>query len=131
MERKSLSEKIARSVVMIKKLKLTGDPITAATGSKALRSPSSKSKSRKENTMKDFEKLVLDYDEFEYNYDTYVYGDAFSDRDEAREAARTALLDPGFRQTIIDRLQEIADEDDEHTAPALELINRIKVLNRD
>ncbi len=76
--------------------------------------------------MKDFEKLVLDYDEFEYSYDTYGYGDAFSDREEAREAAREGLLDPEFRQTIIDRLTEIADEDDEHTAPALELITRIK-----
>ena len=82
--------------------------------------------------MKDFEKLVFDYDQFEYDYDPFGYGDAFSDdRDEAREAARTALLDPEFRVQILDRLQEIADEDDEYTAPALELIDRIKVLNRD
>ena len=79
--------------------------------------------------MKDFEKLVFDYDEFEYNYDTFGYGDAFSDdRDEAREAARTARLDPEFRVQILDRLQEIADEEDEHTAPAQELISRIRVL---
>lgn len=79
--------------------------------------------------MKDFEKLVFDYDQFEYDYDPFGYGDAFSDdREAAREAARTALLDPGFRVQIIDRLQEIADEEDEHTAPALELISRIRVL---
>ena len=46
----------------------------------------------------------------------------------ARETARTALLDPEFRVQILDRLQEIADEDDEYTAPALELIDRIRVL---
>ena len=79
--------------------------------------------------MKDFDRLVLDYDEFEYMYDTFGYGDAFSDgREAAREAVRTALLDPEFRVQILDRLQEIADEDDEYTAPALELISRIRVL---
>lgn len=79
--------------------------------------------------MTDFDRLVLDYDEFEYMYDTFGYGDAFSDdREAAREAARTALLDPKFRVQILDRLQEIADEDDEYTAPALELINRINAL---
>lgn len=82
--------------------------------------------------MTDFDRLVLDYDEFEYMYDTFGYGDAFSDdREAAREAVRTGLLDPEFRVQILDRLQEIADEDDEHTAPAQELIDRIKVLNRD
>jgi hypothetical protein len=78
--------------------------------------------------MTDFEKLVIDYDDFEENYDPYGYGDAFSERDEAREVTRNALLDADFRQQIIDRLQEIADEDDEYTAPALELIARIKKL---
>ena len=78
--------------------------------------------------MTDFEKLVFDYDEFEYNYDTYGYGDAFSDRNEAREVTRNALLDADFRQQIIDRLQEIADEDDDFTDPALKLIERIRKL---
>lgn len=79
--------------------------------------------------MTDFERLVLDYDEFEYMYDTFGYGDAFSDsREAAREAVRTGLLDPEFRVQILDRLQEIADEDDEYTAPALELISKIRVL---
>ena len=77
--------------------------------------------------MADFEKLVLEYDEFEYNYDTYSYGDAFSDdREEAREVTRNALLDDDFRKQIIDRLQEIADEDDDYSATALELIKRIE-----
>lgn len=75
-----------------------------------------------------FEQLVIDYDDFEENYDPYGYGDAFSDRDEAREVTRNALLDADFRQQIIDRLQEIADEDDEYTDPALKLIDRIKKL---
>ena len=78
--------------------------------------------------MTDFEKLVFDYDEFEYNYDPYGYGDAFSEREEGREAVRSALMDADFRQQIIDRLQEIADEDDEYTAQALKLIERIKKL---
>lgn len=76
-----------------------------------------------------FEQLVLDYDDFEENYDTYGYGDAFSEREEGRGAVRNALADADFRLQIIDRLQEIADEDDEYTAPALELIARIKKLS--
>lgn len=75
-----------------------------------------------------FEQLVLDYDEFEYDYDTYGYGDAFSDREEAVAVERVGLLDPEFRQQIVDRLQEIADEDDDFTDPALKLIARIKKL---
>ena len=75
-----------------------------------------------------FEQLLLDYDEFEYNYDIYGYGDAFSDREEAIAVERVGLLDPEFRQQIVDRLQEIADEDDDFTDPALKLIARIKKL---
>lgn len=78
--------------------------------------------------MTDFERLVIDYDDFEENYDTYGYGDAFSDRDEAREVTRNALLDADFRLQIIDRLQEIAYDDDEYTDPALKLIEKIKKL---
>lgn len=78
--------------------------------------------------MTDFEKLVIDYDDFEENYDPYGYGDAFSEREEGREAVRNALIDADFRLQIIDRLQEIADEDDEYTDPALELIERIRKL---
>ena len=77
--------------------------------------------------MAELEKLVLDYDEFEYNYDTYGYGDAFSDdREEARAVTRSAILDDDFRNQIVDRLQEIADEDDDYRATALELIDRMK-----
>ena len=77
--------------------------------------------------MADFEKLVLDYDEFEYNYDTYSYGDAFSDdREEARAVTRNAILDDEFWSQIIDRLQQIADEDDDYSTTALELIKRIE-----
>ena len=79
--------------------------------------------------MTDFEKLIIDYDDFEENYDPYGYGDAFSEREEGREAVRNALMDADFRLQIIDRLKEIADEDDEYTAPALELIDRIKKLS--
>lgn len=78
--------------------------------------------------MNDFEKLVFDYDEFEYWYDTYGYEDAVGDRENGRENARNALADADFRIEIIDRLQEIADEDDEYHDQALELIARIKKL---
>ena len=78
--------------------------------------------------MTPFEKLVFDYDNFEYEYDTYRYGDAFSDREEAREAIREALLDTEFRRQIIDRLTEIAEEDEEFAESALELIDRIKAI---
>ena len=76
--------------------------------------------------MAELKKLVLDYDNFEYDYDPYSYGDAFSDRNEARAVTRSALLDDDFRQQIIDRLQEIADEYDDYRATALELIDRMK-----
>lgn len=76
----------------------------------------------------EIDQLALDYDEFEYDYDPYGYGDAFSDREEAQAATRNALADADFRKAIIDRLAEIADEDDEHTAPALALIERIRAL---
>ena len=76
--------------------------------------------------MTDFEELVMNYDNFEYDYDPYGYGDAFSDRNEAREVTRNAILDDEFRSQIIDRLQEIADEDDDYRATALELIDRME-----
>lgn len=76
--------------------------------------------------MAELEKLTIEYDNFEYDYDPYGYGDAFSDRSEAREVTRNALLDDDFRKQIISRLQEIADEDDDYSATALELIERIE-----
>lgn len=75
--------------------------------------------------MSEFEKLVNDYDEFEYNYDTYGYHDAFSDREESRAAIAEAFHDADFRESIIYRLTEIADEGDEWTALAEALIERI------
>ena len=76
--------------------------------------------------MAELEKLTIEYDNFEYDYDPYGYGDAFSDREEARGVARSAILDDDFRSQIIDRLQEIADEYDDYRATALELIDRMK-----
>lgn len=76
--------------------------------------------------MAELEKLTIEYDNFEYDYDPYGYGDAFSDREEARAVTRSAILDDDFRSQIIDRLQEIADEDDDYRATSLELIDRMK-----
>ena len=76
--------------------------------------------------MAELEKLTIEYDNFGYDYDPYGYGDAFSDREEARSVTRSAILDDDFRSQIIDRLQEIADEDDDYRATALELIDRME-----
>lgn len=76
--------------------------------------------------MAELEKLTIEYDNFEYDYDPYGYGDAFSDREEARAVTRSAILDDDFRSQIIDRLQEIADEYDDYRATALELIDKMK-----
>ena len=76
--------------------------------------------------MENLDDLVMNYDNFEYDYDPYGYGDAFSDREEARAVTRSAILDDDFRSQIIDRLQEIADEDDDYRATALELIDRME-----
>lgn len=76
-----------------------------------------------------FAKLVEDYRAFEDFYDPFGYSDAFSDDEEATVALTEALGSAEERQTIIDRLTEIADEEDEWTAPALALIERIKALN--
>ncbi len=76
--------------------------------------------------MAEIEKLAFDYDEFEYWYDTYGYEDAVGDRENGLECAIRAMLDGSFRRQIIERLQEIADEDDWYHDQALELIDRIK-----
>lgn len=76
--------------------------------------------------MENLDELVMNYDNFEYDYDPYGYGDAFSDREEARAVTRSAILDDDFRSQIIDRLQEVADEYDDYRATALELIDRME-----
>ena len=76
-----------------------------------------------------FEKLVHDYDELEFDYDPFGYRDAFSDREEARESVRTALVNKAHRRVIIDRLLEIAD-DDEYKGTALELLQRVIEVER-
>lgn len=79
--------------------------------------------------MTEFEKLVFDYDEFEYWYDTYGYEDAVGDRATGMALVRDAFADKKFRLQTIERLQEIVDEDDEYHDQALELIERIKKLS--
>lgn len=78
--------------------------------------------------MKDFEKLVRDYDEFEYNFGDYDYDDAFEDREEGLETFRKSLLDPEYRKQTIERLEEIAEEFDEHAEEALGLAKRFREL---
>jgi len=76
-----------------------------------------------------FTQLVEDYRSFEDFYDPFGYSDAFSDDEEATAALTDALLNEEGRQDIIDRLQSIADEDDEWTAPAMKLIERIRMAS--
>lgn len=78
--------------------------------------------------MSEFEQLVLDYDQFEYLYDTYGYEDAVGDREYGIALVREAFVDEKFRLQTVERLQEIADEDDEYHDQALELIARIKKI---
>lgn len=76
--------------------------------------------------MTEFEKLVMDYDEFEYDFDTYGYVDAFDGRSEGFETFRKSLLDPEYREQTIERLEEIAEEYEDYTEEALALADRIR-----
>lgn len=78
--------------------------------------------------MAEIEELAFDYDEFEYWYDTYGYEDAVGDRENGIALVREAFTEEKFRLQTIERLQEIADEDDEYHDQVLELINRIKKI---
>ena len=78
--------------------------------------------------MTEFEKLALDYDQFEYNFDTYGYEDAVGNRENGLVLARKALADPEFRERIIERLVDIAEECDDYTEEALALADRVKKI---
>lgn len=76
--------------------------------------------------MTEFEKLAMDYDEFEYDFDTYGYEDAVDNRENGLILARKALADPEFREQIIERLVDIAEECEDYTEEALALADRIR-----
>lgn len=76
--------------------------------------------------MTEFEKLALDYDQFEYDFDTYGYEDAVDNRENGLILARKALADPEFREQIIERLADIAEECEDYTEEALALVDRIR-----
>lgn len=76
--------------------------------------------------MTEFEKLAMDYDEFEYDFDTYGYEDAVGNRGNGLVLARKALADPEFREQIIERLADIAEEYEDYTEEALALADRIR-----
>lgn len=78
--------------------------------------------------MTEYERVVIDYDNFEYDFDTYGYKDAFEDREEGLETFRKMLLDPEYREQTIERLEEIAEEFDECADEALELAERLRKL---
>lgn len=78
--------------------------------------------------MTDFEKLVIDYNKFEFDYDLYGYRDAFSDEEDAIAVFEDALANEDLRQQIVNRLQEIANDNEEYKAPAQDLIARIAAL---
>ena len=75
-----------------------------------------------------FEQLVFDYDQFEYNFDTYGYDDAIDNRENGMVLAKNALIDPEFREQIIERLEGIAEECEDYAEDALALADRIKKL---
>lgn len=76
--------------------------------------------------MTEFEKLAFDYDQFEYDFDTYGYEDAVDNRENGLVLARKALADPEFREQIIERLVDIAEECDDYTEEAMALADRVK-----
>ena len=76
--------------------------------------------------MTEFEKLAMDYDEFEYDFDTYGYEDAVDNRENGLILAQKALADPEFREQIIERLVDIAEECEDYTEEALALADRIR-----
>lgn len=76
--------------------------------------------------MTEFEKLAMDYDEFEYDFDPYGYEDAVGDREEGLSITRKMLLDPEYREQIIERLVDIAEECEDYTEEALALADRIR-----
>ncbi len=78
--------------------------------------------------MTEFEKLAMDYDEFEYDFDTYGYEDAVDNRENGLILARKALADPEFREQIVERLVDIAEEYEDYTEGALALADRVKKI---
>ncbi len=78
--------------------------------------------------MTEYEKLVRDYNEFEYWFDTYGYEDAVGDRSEGFAIATKMLLDPEYREQVIEELEEIAEEFEEHAEEALALADRFRKL---
>jgi len=78
--------------------------------------------------MTEYEKLVRDYNEFEYWFDTYGYVDTFDGRSEGFETFRKSLLDPEYREQTIERLEEIAEEYEDYADEALELAERFREL---
>lgn len=78
--------------------------------------------------MTEFEKLALDYDQFEYDFDTYGYRDAVDNRENGLALARKALANPEFRGQIIERLTDIAEEFEDCTEEALALADRVKKI---
>lgn len=78
--------------------------------------------------MTEFEKLALDYDQFEYDFDTYGYEDAVGNRENGLILAWKALADTKFRELIIERLVGIADEYEDYREEALALADRVKKI---
>ncbi len=78
--------------------------------------------------MAEYERLVRDYDEFEYWFDTYGYDDAVGDRENGLAIARKALADPEYREQTIEHLEEIAEEFEDYADEALKLAERFRKL---
>ena len=78
--------------------------------------------------MTEFEKLVIDYSNFESKFDPFGYDDAFDYPEDAIEIIWNALTDPDFVHQTIERLEEIAEEYDDYAEDAMSLANRMKKI---
>ena len=78
--------------------------------------------------MTEFEKLVIDYSNFESEFDPFGYDDAFDYPEDAIKIIGNALTDHDFVQQTIERLEEIAEECDDYTEDATALANRMRKI---
>ncbi len=78
--------------------------------------------------MTEFERLVIDYSNFESEFDPFGYDDAFDYPEDAIKIIGNALTDHDFVQQTIERLEEIAEECDDYTEDAMALEDRFRKL---
>ena len=70
--------------------------------------------------------LANEIDDFSKRYDYYGYGDAIDDFDAYWEQLTTDIYN-GDVQYLLDWLEPIVEEDDEHSAEAAELAEKLRM----